>query len=179
MKLWFPTGWARLVACNMHATCCCDILSHAPAGRLACPSRPALHLLHLSCTPPLPPPLQVFLKDGQLYGFKGLAGKLGPIGVHASMLLCMLGFAVGACELLLRLVLWVVLLAVVLRLFSAAATTGVLCAPLLVQAVQGCNFVCVRMPPTWHPPHITHPLRSSSPSFTSPSGRVEWHHHDP
>ncbi|KAI7839290.1 hypothetical protein COHA_006988 [Chlorella ohadii] len=39
---------------------------------------------------------QVFLKDGQLYGFKGLAGKLGPIGVHASMLLCMAGFAVGA-----------------------------------------------------------------------------------
>ncbi|KAL4427842.1 hypothetical protein ABPG75_001931 [Micractinium tetrahymenae] len=39
---------------------------------------------------------QVFLKDGQLYGFKGLAGKLGPIGVHASMLLCMLGFAAGA-----------------------------------------------------------------------------------
>lgn len=39
---------------------------------------------------------QVFVKDGQLYGFKGLAGKLGPIGVHASMLLCMLGFATGA-----------------------------------------------------------------------------------
>lgn len=64
---------------------------------LACPSRPGPHVLPLSCTPPLPP-LQVFLKDGQLYGFKGLAGKLGPIGVHASMLLCMVGFAVGACE---------------------------------------------------------------------------------
>lgn len=41
---------------------------------------------------------QVFVKDGQLYGFKGLAGKLGPIGVHASMLLCMAGFAMGARE---------------------------------------------------------------------------------
>ncbi|KAI3428303.1 hypothetical protein D9Q98_006682 [Chlorella vulgaris] len=39
---------------------------------------------------------QVFMKDGQLYGFKGLAGKLGPIGVHASMLLCMAGFVTGA-----------------------------------------------------------------------------------
>lgn len=46
-----------------------------------------------------PPSLhQVFVKDGQLYGFKGLAGKLGPIGVHASMLLCMAGFAMGARE---------------------------------------------------------------------------------
>ncbi|PSC68118.1 cytochrome c biogenesis [Micractinium conductrix] len=39
---------------------------------------------------------RVFVKDGQLYGFKGLSGKLGPIGVHASMLLCMAGFAIGA-----------------------------------------------------------------------------------
>lgn len=44
------------------------------------------------------PTLQVFFKDGRLYGFKGLAGKLGPIGVHASMLLCMAGFAGGARE---------------------------------------------------------------------------------
>jgi cytochrome c biogenesis protein len=42
---------------------------------------------------------QVFMQDGRLYGFKGLAGKLGPIGVHASMLLCMVGFAMGAREL--------------------------------------------------------------------------------
>ncbi|KXZ49277.1 hypothetical protein GPECTOR_22g871 [Gonium pectorale] len=36
---------------------------------------------------------QVFLKDGSLYGFKGLAGKLGPIGVHAALLLCLFGTA--------------------------------------------------------------------------------------
>lgn len=38
---------------------------------------------------------EVFFKDGQLYAFKGLAGKLGPIGVHASMVLVMVGIAVG------------------------------------------------------------------------------------
>ena len=36
---------------------------------------------------------QVFLRDGSLYAFKGLAGKLGPIGVHAAMLLIMAGAA--------------------------------------------------------------------------------------
>lgn len=39
---------------------------------------------------------QVFLKEGSLYAFKGLAGKLGPIGVHAAMLLIMAG-ALRAC----------------------------------------------------------------------------------
>lgn len=39
---------------------------------------------------------QVFLKDGALYAFKGLAGKLGPIGVHASMLAVMAGVSLGA-----------------------------------------------------------------------------------
>lgn len=34
---------------------------------------------------------QVFLEKGSLYAFKGLAGKLGPIGVHASMLAIMAG----------------------------------------------------------------------------------------
>lgn len=34
---------------------------------------------------------QVFLKERSLYAFKGLAGKLGPIGVHAAMLLVMAG----------------------------------------------------------------------------------------
>lgn len=34
---------------------------------------------------------QVFLREGSLYAFKGLAGKLGPIGVHAAMLLIMGG----------------------------------------------------------------------------------------
>lgn len=38
---------------------------------------------------------QIFVKDGALYGFKGLAGKLAPIGVHASMLLAMGGIVVG------------------------------------------------------------------------------------
>nr|AAM47499.1 c-type cytochrome synthesis 1 [Chlamydomonas reinhardtii] len=36
---------------------------------------------------------QVFVKDGSLYNFKGLAGKLGPIGVHAALLLCLFGTA--------------------------------------------------------------------------------------
>ena len=40
--------------------------------------------------------MQVFLRDGSLYAFKGLAGKLGPIGVHASMLLIMAGVALGS-----------------------------------------------------------------------------------
>jgi cytochrome c biogenesis protein len=37
----------------------------------------------------------VFVRDGALYGFKGLAGRLGPIGVHASMLAIMGGVAWG------------------------------------------------------------------------------------
>lgn len=39
---------------------------------------------------------QIFVKDGALYAFKGLAGKIGPIGVHASMLAVMAGIVVGA-----------------------------------------------------------------------------------
>ena len=35
------------------------------------------------------------MRDGALYGFKGLAGRLGPIGVHASMLAIMGGVAWG------------------------------------------------------------------------------------
>jgi cytochrome c biogenesis protein len=34
---------------------------------------------------------QVFLQDGQLYAFKGLAGRLGPIGVHIALLMCLAG----------------------------------------------------------------------------------------
>jgi len=37
----------------------------------------------------------VFLRDGSLYAFKGLAGKMGPIGVHASMLLALAGICAG------------------------------------------------------------------------------------
>lgn len=37
--------------------------------------------------------LQVFCKDSSLYAFKGLSGRLGPIGVHASMLLILFGTA--------------------------------------------------------------------------------------
>jgi cytochrome c biogenesis protein ResB len=33
--------------------------------------------------------------QGKLYGFKGLVGKLGPIGVHASLLAIMAGVAYG------------------------------------------------------------------------------------
>lgn len=39
---------------------------------------------------------RVFLRDGALYGFKGLAGRLAPIGVHVSLLAIMAGAAVGA-----------------------------------------------------------------------------------
>lgn len=39
---------------------------------------------------------QVFVKDEALYAFKGISGKLGPIGVHASMVAIMLGVAYGA-----------------------------------------------------------------------------------
>ncbi len=34
---------------------------------------------------------QVFVRDGALYAFRGLGGKLGPIGVHAAMLAIMGG----------------------------------------------------------------------------------------
>lgn len=40
---------------------------------------------------PFPPPMQVFLQKGSLYAFKGLAGRLGPIGVHAALLLVLGG----------------------------------------------------------------------------------------
>ncbi|KAK9825449.1 hypothetical protein WJX81_001648 [Elliptochloris bilobata] len=38
---------------------------------------------------------QVFVRDGALYAFRGLGGKLGPIGVHAAMLAIMAGVAYG------------------------------------------------------------------------------------
>lgn len=38
---------------------------------------------------------QVFRNGPSLYAFKGLAGRLGPIGVHASMLAIMAGVAIG------------------------------------------------------------------------------------
>lgn len=34
---------------------------------------------------------KVFLQNSSIYAFKGLAGKIGPIGVHAAMLLVMAG----------------------------------------------------------------------------------------
>ena len=37
----------------------------------------------------------MFRKGPSLYAFKGLAGRLGPIGVHASMLAIMAGVAIG------------------------------------------------------------------------------------
>jgi len=39
---------------------------------------------------------RVFQQDQQLYGRKGLAGRIGPIVVHASMLIILLGAIVGA-----------------------------------------------------------------------------------
>jgi cytochrome c biogenesis protein len=34
---------------------------------------------------------QVFIKEGSLYAFKGLSGRLGPIGVHAALILILGG----------------------------------------------------------------------------------------
>lgn len=40
--------------------------------------------------------MQVFINtEGSLYSFKGLVGRLGPIGVHASMLAILGGVAFG------------------------------------------------------------------------------------
>lgn len=39
---------------------------------------------------------QVFSRDGRMYAFKGIVGKLAPIGVHVSMLAVMLGISIGA-----------------------------------------------------------------------------------
>ena len=39
----------------------------------------------------LPLCTQVFVQDKSLYAFKGLAGKIGPIGVHIAMLLVLAG----------------------------------------------------------------------------------------
>eukprot|EP01025_Chloroclados_australasicus_P056046 TRINITY_DN6884_c1_g2_i2.p1 TRINITY_DN6884_c1_g2~~TRINITY_DN6884_c1_g2_i2.p1 ORF type:complete len:422 (-),score=28.00 TRINITY_DN6884_c1_g2_i2:12-1277(-) len=39
---------------------------------------------------------QIFRKGECLYAFKGLAGKMAPIGVHASMILVLIGVAIGA-----------------------------------------------------------------------------------
>lgn len=33
----------------------------------------------------------IFLKKDSMYAFKGMAGRFAPIGVHASMLMIMLG----------------------------------------------------------------------------------------
>ena len=35
----------------------------------------------------------MFKQEGKLYGFKGLAGRLGPIGVHAALILILAGSA--------------------------------------------------------------------------------------
>lgn len=40
--------------------------------------------------------IQVFLKGPSLYAFKGLAGRLAPIGVHLAMLLIMVGGTLSA-----------------------------------------------------------------------------------
>lgn len=114
----------RCGAVGMHHGWCC---------RGCCISR-----RHVSPTPS--PPLshprmhQVFLKDGQLYGFKGLAGKLGPIGVHASMLLCMAGFALGARE-----------------LGAAAATRGCCCRCCIVRLPALLHHAALTCSPRRHP----------------------------
>ena len=47
---------------------------------------------------------QVFVKDGALYAFRGLGGKLGPIGVHAAMLAIMAGAGALCVRVVLRVV---------------------------------------------------------------------------
>ncbi len=37
----------------------------------------------------------MFVKQGSLYAFKGLSGRLGPIGVHAALLLILFGTALS------------------------------------------------------------------------------------
>lgn len=52
---------------------------------------------HVSQIPSSPPPQHTqhsHTQGPQLYAFKGLAGKLGPVGVHASMLGIIAGVAV-------------------------------------------------------------------------------------
>lgn len=39
---------------------------------------------------------EVFLKNGSLYGFKGISGRFAPIAVHVSLVLILFGAAVGA-----------------------------------------------------------------------------------
>lgn len=45
--------------------------------------------------------VQVFVKEPSMYAFKGLAGRIGPIGVHASMLFILAGTTysgLGGCK---------------------------------------------------------------------------------
>ena len=39
---------------------------------------------------------EVFLRNGSLYGFKGISGRFAPIAVHVSLILILFGAAVGA-----------------------------------------------------------------------------------
>lgn len=39
---------------------------------------------------------EVFVKNGAMYGFKGIAGRFAPIGVHVSLVLILFGAAYGA-----------------------------------------------------------------------------------
>jgi hypothetical protein len=65
----------------------CAHRSHQTAGRHPATVKPGISV------PSAPGLQQVFLKDGALYAFKGLAGKVGPIGVHAALLLSLAGTA--------------------------------------------------------------------------------------
>ena len=97
---------AALAARNYQASVCGVCVGRGGVGGSAgCGERAAAlaRVHHAAAVPPTPlhPPTptqlpQVFVKGERLYAFKGLAGKLGPIGVHASMLLAMAGFAAGA-----------------------------------------------------------------------------------
>jgi hypothetical protein len=53
------------------------------------PSSLTCPLLCWGCV--FPPVFQNCLQDGQLYAFKGLSGRLGPIGVHIALLMCLFG----------------------------------------------------------------------------------------
>ena len=105
-QTWYFWGLNGLLACSLAA---CSLTTQLPQLRVArdwrfSTSRAALARMpvHAVLTDASSVDLaralssrgyQVFLsRSGRLYGFKGLVGKLAPLGVHAALLLSMAGF---------------------------------------------------------------------------------------
>lgn len=111
MWLLLSTRNVRTLANNQVASSCLHAPCDAAASKQANRKGPALedhsYILQpatarlisgaassLTCPPVLGrvfPPFANRLQDGQLYAFKGLAGRLGPIGVHVALLMCLFG----------------------------------------------------------------------------------------